>query len=359
MNNIKYYTELKFTETYKKYYNEHPAIREAMCLKAEYADYFEEIREKDLFAGRIKHGKVGFSVDEWGPTAFGYYCQFEEIEKDLADNNLSTEEKAQIIDMLNFWRNEDTSEKIRKAYPPLMAKYLFSDDWMNTSGIAFPLYRLTGGTPNFKKLLTLGIPGLYAEIEKYKQKAISHSDDVKFYDGIKLALGVLVDVCIYYQKQAEEKAINENDLNRKKELNEMADVLYTITITKPKTFREAIQLFWLYTLVADVRNYGRMDVYLGDFLVNDIKTGIISEDKALELLQSLWQLMADRHTIVHNRVIIGGKGRPNEENADKFAMLALEATRTVKEIEPQLSLRIYKGMNQKVYEKHLMLLEKV
>ncbi|MEG8989724.1 pyruvate formate lyase family protein [Ignavibacteria bacterium 4148-Me] len=353
MKNSKYNTELKFTETYKKYYNEHPAIREAMCLKAEYPDYFLEIQDNDLFAGRIKHGKVGFSPDEWGPTAFGYYCQFEEIEKDLTENNFTQEDKEKIIEMMNFWKNEDTSEKLRRAYPPIMAKYLFSDDWMNTSGIAFPLYRLTGGTPNFKKLLSLGIPGLYQEIERYKNIAEENNGDIKFYEGMKLALNVLVDVCMYYKNQAEEKAKIEINEERKNELHEMANVLYSITIVKPRTFREAIQLFWLYTLVADVRNYGRMDVYLGDFYVNDLNAGALSEEKALKLLQSLWLLMADRHTIVHNRVIIGGKGRPNEENADKFSLLALEATRTIKEIEPQLSLRIYHGMNPKVYEKAL------
>ncbi|HEX2984035.1 MAG TPA: hypothetical protein VHO28_10885, partial [Ignavibacteriales bacterium] len=54
-------TELKFTEVYRKYQHEHPAIREAMCLQAEYPAYFAGIQQGDLFAGRISHGLVGFS----------------------------------------------------------------------------------------------------------------------------------------------------------------------------------------------------------------------------------------------------------------------------------------------------------
>ncbi|MEW6652671.1 MAG: pyruvate formate lyase family protein [Bacteroidota bacterium] len=353
MNKRNFATELKFTEVYKKHFNDHPAIREAKCLGAQYPDYFAELRESDLFAGRIEHGRVGFSIDEWGPTAFGYYCQFELIECDLKSGNFSDEEEEKIYEMMNYWKNEDTSEKLRRAYPQKMAKYLPSDDWMNTPGIAFPLYRLTGGNLDFNKLLNLGIPGLFKEIESMKNEALQNGKDESFYEGMRIAVDVLVDVCKHYENQALDKAKKETDLLRKNELLEMAGSLQAIVISKPKTFREAIQLFWLYANISDIRNYGRMDVYLGNFLVNDIQAGILTEDFALKLLQSLWQMMADKHTVVHNRVIIGGLGRSNEKNADRFAMLAMEATRTVKEIEPQLSLRFYEGMNPDLFGKAL------
>lgn len=346
-------TELKFTETYKLYQHAHPAIREAKCLQAEYPDYFTEIQDIDLFAGRIKHGLIGFSIDEWGPTAFAYYCRFDEFRKQLESENFSEDERDKIQGMMDFWTNEHTSGKIRAQYPPLMAKYFPSDDWMHDSGISFPLYRLTGGNIDNQKLLNLGIPGLRKEIEAGRIDAVKHNKDVKLFEGMLLALDVLVDVCRYYQIQAEQKASEVNDPLRKKELEEIASSLELITVSKPKTLREAIQLFWIYSLISDIRNQGRMDVYFGDFYANDLKSGAVTENEALRLLQSLWKLMADRHTIVHGRVIIGGKGRPNLENADKFAILAMEASRTVLEIEPQLSLRIYKGMNPALYEKAL------
>ncbi len=349
-------TELNFTEVYKQYKDAHPAIREAMCLKAEYPAYFTEIRDLDLFAGRIQHGRVGFSIDEWGPTAFGYYCQFEEIEKDLASGDYSPEERAAITAMCDFWRTEDTSVKVRQAYPERMAKYLPSDDWMNASGVAFPLYRLTGGTPDFHKLVTLGIPGLYEEVEQFRAKAESQCKDVSFYQGMKLALDVLVDVCRFYEQQACEQSRLTTDPGKRAELVTMAQTLRSITVSRPGHLREAMQLFWLYTYVSDIRNYGRMDVYFGDLYASDIQSGALTEEQALRLLQSLWQLMADRHTIVHNRVIIGGVGRPNEKNADKFALLAMEASRTVQEIEPQLSLRISTGMNPELLEKAIQVI---
>lgn len=349
--NYNFSTELKFTEVYKKYKNDHTAIREARCLEAQYPDYFTEIHDKDLFVGRIKHGLVGFSPDEWGSTAFGYYILNDKIEKILKKNEVPEDKVADVEEMVQFWETENTSAKLRASYTGEMAKYLPSDDWMNDSGIAFPLYRLTGGNIDFGKLIQLGIPGLRKEIES-KITDLTEEDKTKLYEAMIIALEVLDKVIQYYIEICK-SSIKTVNTNRKNELEKIIDSLLIIRTTKPRTFREAVQLFWLYSLIADVRNYGRMDVYLGDFLARDLEDGVLTETQALQLVQSLWKLMADRNTVVHNRVIIGGKGRPNEINADIFAMYALEATRTVLEAEPQLSLRIYKGMNEKVYEKAL------
>jgi len=346
--------EKKFTETYKKYKNEDIAIREAMCLKSQYPGVLTEIETEDLFAGRISPAYVGFSPDEWGQTAFAYYMLTEEFKDALKKADINEEEKEKINnDIIKFWEKENTSSKLRSNYPSKMARELPSDDWMNQSGIAFPLYRLTGGNVNFKKLMKLGIPGLYQEVKSYKNDAELKGKDENFYQAMLIVLDLFVEVCLTYAGQARNKAELIQELDRKKELLIMADVLEKITRKKPETFREALQLFWIYSLVADIRNYGRMDIYIADYYVNDIQSGILSEEEALSLLQSLWQLMADRDTTVHGRVIIGGKGRPNVENADKFALLAMEASRTVKEIEPQLSLRRYNGMNPRLMEKAL------
>lgn len=346
-------TELKFTETYIKYKEAHPAIREAMCLKVQYPAFFTEIRDEDLFAGRIKHTYVGVTPDEWGPTAFGYYCQEQNIRELMAKSELDDSYRQKIEDMLSFWKTENTSSKLRSRYSEEMSKWLPTDDWMHDYGIGFPLYRLTGGNINFGKLVRLGIPGMKEEICRYKTAAEKESKETEIYEAMLLALDVLADIGLHYANEAQRKAEKETKPERKSELMKMVSVLQTISRSKPNTLREALQLFWLYSLAADVRNYGRMDVYMGDFLVDDLHSDAISEKEAQELLDSVWRLMAARNTVVHNRVIIGGKGRPNEKNADRFALMAMEATRNVKEAEPQLSLRFYKGMNPHLMEKAL------
>lgn len=345
--------ELRFTETFRRNQDAPVAIREAMCLAAQYPEICSPIEEGDLFAGRVQPRLVGFSPDEWGSCAFGFYHLPQALEQAMQDYSLSPDRQRRAQEMLEFWNAQNTSTHVRRAYPTQMAQYLPSDDWMNEPGIAFPLYRLTGGNVDYAKLMRLGLPGMAAEIERRRERAVLAGSDAQLYEAMLIALDVLAGVCRRYERHARDLAKATFDVQRRKELGQIAETLCHIVAAPPRSLREAIQLFWLYALVADIRNHGRMDVYLGDFLARDLETGALGEDQALALLQSLWQLMADRCTRVHNRVIVGGLGRPNEHNADRFALVAMEATRTVHEAEPQLSLRFYSGMNPALMRKAL------
>jgi pyruvate-formate lyase len=346
--------ELQFTETYRRYQHEHPAIREAMCLRAQYPGVFRPIQESDLLAGRVAYAAVGFSPQEGG-IGLGYYCAPDRLKQALASGELTPLEQAQVQEMLGFWSRESTAAKVRAAFPAHLQEWLPTDDWQNQPGIAYPLYRVTGGYLDFDKLVQLGLPGLKAEIAEARARTVS-PDAGPLYDGMLMALDLVSEVCTWYGAQAVDLAGQTAEPRRRRELEGMAEALHNIAHRKPANFREAAQLAWLYVLTAGHRNYGRLDVYLGDFYVRDLATGRITEAEALAVLQSLWRLMSARKIMFDGRVFLGGKGRRNEADADQVAVLAMEATRTVLENEPQLSLRFYKGQDPKLMQKALAVL---
>lgn len=347
--------EIAFTETYRRYCDAHPAIREAMCLRAQYPDVFRPIQDGDLLAGRIAYAAVGFSPQEGG-IGLGYYCQTDRLRRALAEEGLAESERAQIQDMIDFWATETTAARTRAAYPPLLKQWLPTDDWQNQPGVAYPLYRVTGGYIDFDKLVRLGLPGLQAEIAGARAARAGDPDAEALYDGMAIGLDVVAEVCLWYAAQASERSAVTADPARRRELHAMAEALRNIAHRAPATFREAAQLAWLYVLVAGHRNYGRLDEYLGDLYNADLAAGRITEEGALAILQSLWRLMKARQIMFDGRVFVGGMGRRNPESADKVALLAMEATRTVLENEPQLSLRWHKGMNPALWEKALTVL---
>ena len=146
---------------------------------------------------------------------------------------------------------------------------------------------------------------------------------------MEMSLDLLIDVINGYAEQARCLGAAAEDERIERDYLQMAAALEAIVIRPPETLREAAQLTWLYTMISGTVNYGRMDVYLGAFYAADVDGGRLSEPEALRLIQSLWQLIADRRTIFNGRVFIGGRGRPDEVSADRFALLAMEATRTV------------------------------
>jgi len=342
---------VRFTETYRSYQNDHVAFREAMCLRVQYPYALEPIQANDLIAGRYRRPWLRFTPHDCDELAF---C-FDERRMNEAyeDPDASKFEKQSIMELIKYWKAENTQTKVRLAYPPHMADALPSDNWVGEPGIAFPLYRICGAMPDFGMLLKLGIPGMKEKVESKRQQALQEEGDVKLFESMLLVLDLLTDSCLFYAEQAEQMSLSESYEERKWELEETAAALRSISQDQPRTFREALQLFWIYSLLSGVRNYGRMDVYLGDFLANDLQNQELTEPQAIQLVQSLWHLIASLKTTYESRVIIGGVGRRNENNADRFAMLAMEASRTVLEIEPQLTLRCYSGMNPDLMEKAL------
>ncbi len=339
---------LAFTETYKKYKDAHPGIREINCLKVMFPHVLGDIQSTDLFAGRDNHyGPIGFVPEGNGHghsiNGYTYYCDEAFLDEEIQRLNPNDKMMQQLEEAKLFWKTENTKAKTRRAYPEAIACALPSDNFSGEAGIGFPLYRIGGIYLNNDKLVSLGLPGMLDEVRRYRSIALETGKDVELYDALEMALDLFKDICNFYAKQA--AAIGKYDI---------AATLMKIQISRPKTLREAIQLSWLYQIVSGALNYGRMDVYLGDFYAHDIDSGLITEEEALEMLTSLWQLIADRKTTWNGRVIIGGMGRRNEPHADRFALAAIEATRQVKEIEPQLSLRFYKGMNPLLMEKALL-----
>jgi hypothetical protein len=91
-----------------------------------------------------------------------------------------------------------------------------------------------------------------------------------------------------------------------------------------------MQLFWICQWISRVVNYSRIDVFLGDFLAHNLDSGVLSEEEAQELVDEMWKLISAKRVLMNGRIIVGGKGRRNEENADRFALLAIKASGRVR-----------------------------
>lgn len=341
-----------FTETYKKYPEEEIELREAACMNVQWKGMFQPIQQGDLFTGRVRQLPIG-----WRPQSdenmLGYYVHTHAIEQLINSPSLKEEKRKKLEELTEFWKTANTVYKTKKAYPEGMKDILPSDNYPGESGIAFTLWRMSGIQLDYRKLVSKGIPGLREEITEYHSRSEPESKKQKLYQAMLSALDIFCDVCRFYSEMAKEMAGKESDPSYRKDLEDMSVILDKITMTKPESFREGLQLMFLYNAIDGARNYGRMDDALGDLYASDLNAGRITEEEAIRLLTSVWRLMADRNYRYDTRIVIGGKGRVNEENADKLALAIIETSNRVRDIVPQLALRFYEGQNPALYEKAL------
>lgn len=340
---------LRFTKTYQEHQNKDIYTREAACMNIQWRGIVLPLQPSDLFAGRSTQPPIGCRPQS-AEGFLGYYLHRNVIKQLRESKELTTENQQALDEMVAFWETENTVAKTKNAFDDEMKAALPSDDYINEPGIAFTLWRMSGVQFDYGKLIRNGISGLKKEIEDYRSDTEKESQAWFFYTGALATLDTFSDVCRFYATAADEAAKSAGG-NDRKELKLIAEILQKITTEKPQSFREGLQLMYLYNALDGARNYGRMDDYLGDLYVADIEKGVIDEEEGIRLLTGIWKLMADRHYRYDTRLIIGGKGRINEANADKLALAIMETSKRVQDIVPQLALRFYYGQNPALYAK--------
>lgn len=329
---------MAFTKAYEEN-SDNIYRREARCLEVQFSYLMQPIRPYDLLAGRKGELPIGF----WAQNSYGtvgYYCAQEDLRAMKKDPALSNDELKALDYLMEFWKGKTTDEKIYDVYTQEQKDLLTHGDFTKEPGIAFPLYRMSGAQMNPEKLLKRGITGLIDDVMAKRE----NSPD--FYDAVKDTLLMLQSLFLRYRKDILAEKETCADARRAEELSMMAANLEHVAYYAPETLWQAIQLSYMFYLLSGTYNYGRMDEYLGSYFVHDIDNGVITEEFAYDLLTNLWDLIIERDNKFDGRIVLGGKDRKNLEDADRFAMAAMEVSRRTKDVLPQLTLRCYTGMKK-------------
>ena len=145
------------------------------------------------------------------------------------------------------------------------------------------------GFLDFKKDISTAIDGLDFLNDP---EACDKKDELR-------AMDICCDAIIVYAMRHAEKALDlaerERDPKRKKELLEIADVCAHVPANAPRTFREALQMYWFVHVGVitelntwDSFNPGRLDQHLYPFYKKELDEGTLTREDAKELLECFW-----------------------------------------------------------------------
>ena len=343
---------VEFTRVYMDSANVSTAEREARCEKVQWKAKVRTIQKNDLFAGRMIQAPIGFAGQS-DEASLGYYLHEEAMANLRKNPGLSEECLDQLDELTAYWSGRTTVKKAKSKFTREMTEALPSDHYYSEPGIAFTLWRMAGIQLHYNKLMDKGISGLEQEIRDCMAKKADDVEAGQLYTAMLTALDTFSEVCHFYADLADELLSDEENQERIFDLREMARILRKISASPPGSFREGLQLMFLYSMLDGTRNYGRLDDYLARLFVNDINYGRIDEEEAIRLLSGLWALMKERNYRYDTRIVIGGRGRVHEKDADRLAMVILETSSRVRDIVPQLALRFHSEQDPRLYRKAL------
>lgn len=284
------------TATYEKYEGtvSVPELR-ALVLK----DYFSA-KELYLGDGELIVGEKG-SSPQASPTFPELCCHTlkdmhvmndrELINFKVADDDYQYQEK----EVIPFWERRS----IRKRILDNMTQE-WKDSYEAGLFTEFMEQRGPGHTVGSYKIYEKGFLDYKADI----QASIDNLDVMNDPDavakknqleGMKIACDAIMILGERYAKYARELAEKESDPKRKEELLQIAANCDVVPAHKPQTYWQAIQMYWFVHLGVttelnpwDAYSPGRLDQHLNGFYNQDVKDGILDDEKALELLECLW-----------------------------------------------------------------------
>ncbi len=197
--------------------------------------------------------------------------------------------------IIPFWESRAMRGKILAAMSP---------EWKDcyAAGIftEFMEQRGPGHTVGDDKIYRKGFATFKAEIEQSLAALDFHRDPRALDKQAQLqAMAICCDAIITFGRRhaslAEELAATASDSRRREELLEIAATCRRVPEHAPRTFREALQMYWFVHLgvitemnIWDAFNPGRLDQHLIPFYRREIAAGTLTREGAEELLQCFW-----------------------------------------------------------------------
>lgn len=207
---------------------------------------------------------------------------------------------------------------------------------------------------NYAKILRIGISGLRKEIEEAAQICSDPEKD-PFYRSIHLYCDNMSDMCLRYAEKARNMQDGETTQARQDELSEIAEICDSISTRPPRSFREALQLFWFTFLLDGNDDPGRLDQFMFPFYRDDLAKGRITREFTHQLLEELWYKMQQVRAW---SLVLAGQTPDGRDASNDLTYLCLEITSRLRLTNPAVALRLFNGSSRHLWREAMRCLAK-
>ncbi len=235
--------------------------------------------------------------------------------------------------------------------------------------------------PDYDRLLKTGLNWVIEQAEKNIEsvgmETIEDRKKIEYWQALIIANKAVIDFASRYADLAENEAAGCSDDARKKELLRLAEICRKVPAQPPETFYEAVQFIWFIHLCPHMEtnnhgiSYGRFDQYLYPLYRKSIDSGDITEDEAAEILECLWLKTTELIKIrdfydsqafasypMWQNLTVGGMTPEGKDACNDLTRLVLRVTDEVETVQPSVSFRWHRGVDQATYEQALKITQR-
>ncbi len=207
---------------------------------------------------------------------------------------------------------------------------------------------------DYEKLLKVGITGLLEEIEERraaldKKDLQAYLEKEEFYRSCQVQLEALLTLQDRYLEEA-----------RRRGNAEQIALLERVPRYPARTFHEALQSMHFYSFILrDLFSCGRPDQYLIDYYRADLEKGILTEERAMELIDCFnLQYTFYTRPVASISYMLGGHTPDGEVVENELTWLFLQSISHVQLPYPGVGLAVSKDTSDEMLDYALELLSK-
>ncbi len=353
-----------YTESLKQTEGEPRIIRQAKALAHMLEGIPVRILPGELVVGVIADKIRGAIIY---PEAHGARVipELEEIKNRDKRSVVITDEDMKIVqdELESYWADKSTLAHGERNVPEKTMEVVYSGSvFLPTEAAGFGHLSI-----NYPMLFSMGFNKFKAIAEErvleYAKKTDSDSTaKAQFYNAAAIVAEALIHFAKRYSEEAARMARDEEDSQRKEELEQIAEICQRVPRNPPTNFHEAIQFIRFTHLALTIEAYdgqaismGRMDQYLQPFYEADLKSGILDRDRARELIELLW-IKTNELVPVYDSfaglyfdgllttqaATIGGINPEGVDSTNEMTYIILEATKNTGLPLPNVHIRLHK-----------------
>lgn len=352
-----------YTESYRATEGELPVSRQSKAFENMLAKMTVKIAEGELIVGyasskerggavlpELNAGWLNAEIDEMSVRAWDTF------------KAPSPAEREEILSLLRYWEGKSAYEMWEKRVPqPVMELYRSGF----VGGVTFSNNGFYPGhhAVDYEKVLRHGLRALCAEAEarlaELNLDLLENVEKYHFYQAVIRSLRAVRGFAQRYADLAADMARREPDAVRRGELERIAAVCARVPWEPAENFWEAVQSTYFLWLTMMVEGWGhgltlaRPDQYLYPFYAQDIRSGAITQEQALEFVELFFVKLNTTVTIDDYAtatcfagfpqacdVTVGGVDADGRDAANELTFLLFEAERDVGSTAEDLVIRV-------------------
>jgi len=263
-------------------------------------------------------------------------------------------------EIIPVWKGKTVREVIFENLPQEWIEAYEAGIWTE-----FMEQRAPGHSAGGERMFKTGILDIKVEISKQMQQlkpsVPEHYDKLEELKAMDIAADALIIYARRYAQKLEKMAKAEKDFERKKELEQMAKICSLVPARAPRTFWEALQHYWFIhvgivyeTNPWDSFNPGRFDQHLFPFYEKEVKDGVLTREKAKELLEAFWIKINNQPAVpkvgvtaeesfTYNdftKINIGGLTEDGSDGVNEVTYLVLEVLDEIRTLQPNTAVLV-------------------